>query len=243
MTGAAFDILAARYDAVWSDTAIGRAQREAVWRAADGIFHHGDRILDLGCGTGVDAVHWMSRGVDVQAIDASQEMVRQACGRGVNATRLPIEQLSEVQGPFDGAFSNFGALNCVDDLGVVGMSLSRLIWPGGTLAVCLMSRACAWEMAYYLVRGRVGKAFRRLQPSRASIGVTVHYPSIGELKRAFAPHFKLVRWTGIGLFVPPSYVTISGSAVDRLAAIDRALASIPVLRAMADHRLLVFQRL
>ena len=63
-------------------TAIGRAQRNLVWRDIDALFHAGERILDIGCGTGEDAAHFAARGVHVYATDASPAMVRVARERG-----------------------------------------------------------------------------------------------------------------------------------------------------------------
>ena len=92
-TAALFERLAERYDELWTDTAIGRAQRDAVWRITDRLFHAGDRILDLGCGTGEDAAHLMARGVSVRAVDASPAMVARAKARGVAAEVLRAEDL------------------------------------------------------------------------------------------------------------------------------------------------------
>src|SRR5262245_24068622 len=110
MTGTAFDALAAQYDAIWTETSIGRCQREAVWRSIDPLFQPGHRILDVGCGTGADAAHLMDRGIDVCGIDASAAMVRIARARGVNALCLAAEELQQISGPFDGVLSNFGVL-------------------------------------------------------------------------------------------------------------------------------------
>jgi SAM-dependent methyltransferase len=242
MTASAFDVLAARYDALWSDTAIGIAQREAVWRRIDAVFRPGQRILDLGCGTGADAVHLMARGMRVQALDASAEMVRIAASRGIDAQWLTIENLSALQGTFDGVLSNFGALNCVADLEGVASDMARLVRPGGRLAICVMGRTCAREIVHYLFR-QPGKAFRRWRPRGApsSLGIQVHYPSLRQLTGIFRGPFRLLGWYGIGLFVPPSYVATSRIA--RLARLDRRLAHLPLVRGLADHRLLVWERL
>ena len=92
--GAAFDRLASRYDELWTSSPNGRVQREAVWRRIDGLFRPGDHILDLGCGIGDDAVHFMSRGVEVLGIDASAEMVRIARSRGVEAISCQLSAVS-----------------------------------------------------------------------------------------------------------------------------------------------------
>ncbi len=269
---AAFDRLAATYDETWTDSPIGRAQRDAVWRRIDPLFRAGDSVLDLGCGTGEDALHLMRRGVRVKGIDASGEMVRIARTKGVDARQLPIERVGELDDTFDGAISNFGALNCsgADPLVCAGPPgpalratlsarsfdrqagqgagrrprglphyLHSLIRSNGYLAICLCGPFCAWETCYYLRRLDIKRAFRRLRPGGviASFGVHVTYPTVRQLRHAFHPHFELRHWYGIGLFVPPSYV-----GKFRGAALDRRFAHWPVLRAMADHRLLVFQR-
>jgi ubiquinone/menaquinone biosynthesis C-methylase UbiE len=226
--GAAFDRLASRYDELWSSSPNGRVQREAVWRRIDGLFQPGDRILDLGCGIGDDAVHFMSRGVEVLGIEASAEMVRIARGRGVEALSC---QLSALSSQFDGAISNFGMLNCVERLEPVADDLARLIRPGGKLAICVIGRFCLRETCRYAARLQFSKAFRRLRPggTLASFGVYVRYPSVRRIERALVRDFRLEQWYGIGLCSPNE-------------TWERRLAHLPFLRALADHRLLIFHR-
>src|SRR5882724_3454272 len=99
-----FDALAADYDAAFTRSAVGTLQRRAVWRHLDAAFAPGDRVLELGCGTGEDAVHLGRRGVKVLATDASQEMV-EAARRKVDAAglaavvevrRLALEELAQL---------------------------------------------------------------------------------------------------------------------------------------------------
>jgi ubiquinone/menaquinone biosynthesis C-methylase UbiE len=241
---AAFDALAERYDELWTHTAVGRLQRQAVWQDIDPLFRRGDSVLDVGCGTGEDALHLMAAGVVVRGIDASPAMVEIARTRGVNASVLPMEELGTLAGPFDAAISNFGALNCVPRLGPVAEALGRLIRPQGRLALCLLGQCCAWEICHHLRRGRAGKAFRRWRSRgcHSSFGAQVYYPSVRRLVTAFRRYFRLDRWCGVGLFVPPSYVALTAPTVARLAFLDRRLAGLPMLRGMADHRLLIFTR-
>ena len=70
----------------------------------------------------------------------------------------------------------------------------------------------------------------------------VHYPTVAEIRAAFAPDFLLYRCTGVGLLVPPSYVKLPAALVHVLAACDRLLTRLPLLRALADHRLLLLVR-
>ena len=238
-----FDRMAASYDAVWTNTPIGRAQRNLVWREIDPLFQAGERILDIGCGTGEDALHFAARGVTVYATDASPAMVQIACERGVYATVCNAEELGRIGRIFDGAISNFGALNCVEDLPAVARSLARLVRPGDGVAICILGRFCAWETLYYAACLQFGKACRRWRGDRAPYReITVHYPTASQIQAAFQKDFKLLRWTGIGMLVPPSYVKLPAAVVRVLAACDRALARLPLLRALADHRLFLLVR-
>jgi SAM-dependent methyltransferase len=252
-SAAVFDRVAARYDALWTTTAIGRAQRNLVWRDMDTLFQPGERILDIGCGTGEDAAHFAARGLTVYATDASPAMVQVAQARGgFTAAVCSAAELAQIGGTFDGAISNFGALNCVENLPAVARSLAGLVRPGGHVAICILGRFCAWETLYYGVRLHFGKAGRRWVGHALACPSTegklkhappmVYYPTVGEIRAAFAPGFELQRWTGIGLCVPPSYVRPPAALVGALAACDRLLARLPLLRAMADHRLFLLVR-
>src|ERR1035441_4635266 len=107
MNSAVFDSLAARYDALWTTTPIGRAQRDLVWRNMDPLFQPGQRILDIGCGAGEDAAHFAVRGVCVYATDASPAMIQVAAARGgFNTEVRSAEELAQIGGQFDGAISN-----------------------------------------------------------------------------------------------------------------------------------------
>ena len=75
---AIFDSVADHYDADFTNTLLGRMLRRRVWSVLGRQFMAGDRVLELACGTGEDAVWLAKRGVRVTAIDGSAEMVRLA---------------------------------------------------------------------------------------------------------------------------------------------------------------------
>jgi SAM-dependent methyltransferase len=185
-----FQQIAQQYAGLWSETSRGRAQREQVWREIDGIFHPDDRVLDLGCGIGDDAVHLMSRGVEVLGIDSAAGMVEIATARGVPARTGMIEELSSLEDAFDGVLSNFGALNCVANLPGLNGALARLVRPRGTLALCVMGRFC-WRSDWRHL-------LQRWQGHARWHGIDVYYRSARSIARAFAPHFDYQRRVSIG---------------------------------------------
>jgi SAM-dependent methyltransferase len=245
LAGAAFDRIAEEYDEIWTRSTIGQLQRSAVWRHVDPLVKAGDRLLDIGCGTGEDALHFMQCGAEVQGIDASLNMVRIARARGVQTRQLAIEAVCELAGTFDGAISNFGALNCVRDLTTVASALGCLIRPGGYLAICVMGACCAWEIIHFLRRGTFQNAFRRWRREnvRSTIGVPVSYRSVNELCEVFRPQFEAIQWYGVGIWVPPSYVHLSEAALRFAGKIDGHISDWPLVRALSDHRLILFERL
>ena len=188
-----FEQIAPRYGVLWSDTERGRAQRQRVWRELDCLFHPGDQVIDLGCGTGDDAVYLASRGVSVLGIDSASEMVKIARKRGVEARHVAIEALelleTEFTGAFDGALSNFGALNCVEDLSRVSEALARLMRPHGKVVLCVMSRFCWSDRRHFLDRW-VGHAVWR--------GIEVYYRTGRSIAKTFAPQFEWHRRVSIG---------------------------------------------
>ena len=71
----AFDRHALTHDERFSSLEATRAIRQEIWRIADGLFPPGSSLLDLGCGTGDDAIHFAQRGIAVTAIDIAPAMM------------------------------------------------------------------------------------------------------------------------------------------------------------------------
>jgi ubiquinone/menaquinone biosynthesis C-methylase UbiE len=258
--GAAFDRLAPVYDDKFTDTLIGRAQRSAVWKVLLETFHPGDNILELNCGTGEDALFLGQHDISVMSCDASQEMITHAEQRlkaqsvplPVVFCHLPTERINEFAPArrFDGVFSNFSGLNCIQDLAPVAASLSHLVKEGDRLLLCLSTRVCLTEVFYYLALGQKKKAFRRLsghtQATIDGVALDVYYPTLKQILSSFGPHFQLRSTTGIGVAVPPSYlepwVRKHPTAFRFLCRLESLLARVPLLRSTGDHVLLCFEK-
>jgi ubiquinone/menaquinone biosynthesis C-methylase UbiE len=188
-----FDTIAPVYDQLWNSP-----QRGHVWSVIDSCFRPGDRVLDLGCGTGDDALHLAERGVDVVGIDAAEKMIDVAVSRGVTARRLGIEDLAVLSERFSGAISNFGALNCIVDLCPVAAQLARLVRPGGIVAICIMGRFAWGETLASVSKWEWGKAARRWSGRAVWRGMDVFYHSSQYVRAAFESEFTFDRRVSIG---------------------------------------------
>jgi len=259
MPAAAFDTLAPDYDAQFTASTLGRILRRAVWSWLDRVFVPGERVLELNCGTGEDAVHLATRGVRVLATDGSPAMLERARSKigdarldqSIDLRRLEIERLDDLTaesvGPLDGAFSNFGGLNCVADLPRAARSLAALLNPGARVVLCLMGPFVPWEWVWFLSQGQARKALRRLGAAGVAWrGATVRYPSLRTVRQAFAPAFGVRRTGGLGVLVPPTYAEAWArrhpQLIARLDRWERRIEGWPLIPWLGDHYLLELVR-
>jgi hypothetical protein len=153
---------------------------------------------------------------------------------------------------FDGAFSNFGVVNCVEDLRAFALALAGRLRPAAKVLLCFMGPCCLWETAWFLAHGSASRATRRLRRDGSTVKFAdgaefrVRYPRIDFLARTFGPEFRLRGIKGIGICVPPSYAGFLAARFPRLMKLaihsDRVVAGCPGIRILADHVLIIFER-
>ncbi len=168
-----FDNFAADYDNRFSDRLPASWLRTAVYTCVEPFVEGGSPVIELGCGTGEDAIWFAEQGCSVWASDASAAMLERARDKieKLNvASRISLQQIdlihwqpSDLPADFQArlVFSNFGALNCVRDLRPVFRTAWECLEDGGHLAVSLMGRFCLSESVFFGVRGQFAKASRR----------------------------------------------------------------------------------
>ena len=257
----AFDAIAMDFDLRFNPWQSVAAQRRAVRSALLRAFPQHGHILEIGGGTGEDALYLAEQGFDVFLTDASPAMVsvaqnkllrhggRAAVASGEEMETFARSFLSSGGRMFDGAFSNFAPLNCVADLKSTAHGLAHLLKPGAPLLLVVFGTLCPGEMVAEVLRGRPRQALRRLKrggaPARlAKREFQIFYHRRKELVRAFAPWFTLEERLGIGVTVPPSaaepWISNHTRLLDVMEALDRKLAR--PLAVFGDHILYQFRR-
>ena len=131
-----FDDIVERYDVINGVLSLGldRVWRRAAARAVGPL--HGDRVLDLGCGTGRLGMLLADRR-SVTGVDLSHQMLLRA--RAAGGDRLALVQGSAFalpfrQATFSAAVSGF-VLRNLDDLTAAFHELARVLRPGGRVAM------------------------------------------------------------------------------------------------------------
>jgi SAM-dependent methyltransferase len=260
-TRTAFDSVAADYDGPRGNNDLIQDMRSEMWRWLDATFSPASRLIDLGCGTGLDAARMGKLGHHVTATDWAPLMVQRTRDRAeregltqrVETFEVGGHELHRLDAPgsYDGVYSNLGPLNCVPDLSAVSRECARLLKPSGKLVFTVIGRVCPWEMAHYLGRGRWRRAAVRFARNTVPVGMNKHtiwtrYYTPREFFRAFEDRFTLEHYRGMCVFAPPPYLTSVRDKYPRVHArlwrLDRLAAGWPLVRAAGDHFLIIMKR-
>ncbi len=231
--------------------------RQRIYNHVDALIKPNSKILELNAGTGIDAIRFAKQGHTVHATDISGGMIKRlnekvsalSLSDKITVQQISYEQLDKVAGKFDYIFSNFGGLNCIDDLRKVTQHLPQLLNQNALVALVVMPRIAPWEWAWML-KGKFKDAFRRFEKNgvRASIdGETflTYYHSFHSIEKSFVPQFQMIKSEGLGVFSPPpsasNFVKRYGRVSDFLNRMDRSVSGIFPFNRWGDHVITTFR--
>lgn len=213
--------------------------REFLWQRYLDLFAPGKHVLDIGCGTGTDALFLARQGRRVTGIDISPGMIDQFQEKIEEAgltNRVSGRELSHVElhvllpERFDGILSAFAGLNTVPDLRSFAANAAQLLRPGGPLIVHMLNRFSLYEWSLLMLDGRLRDArnLRHNTGRNITIGgkpIRHHlFTPKPTYKHFFKPYFDLNAAYGLGITRPPrnmEWVMPASSA--RLTALEKRL--------------------
>jgi SAM-dependent methyltransferase len=265
----AFDTLAPSYDKEFTHTPIGQILRSRVHSRLLSHFKAGDKLLEIGCGTGEDALFLAEQGIKLTATDASEKMLSVTRAKTSHLSNITVAQLDLANLPslqaqrsgeglgvrfraaeggegFHGAFSNFGALNCLNDWKPLAAWLAEHVQKGGIVGLGIMSPYCLWEFAWHALHWKWDIALRRLRGSEFE-GISITYPTVQHITNDFSPYFRRVHLMPLGLFLPTSalfdVVQKRPKLMKTLVNLENRFGNVSPLAMLADHYLIEFERL
>jgi len=220
----------------WSRELIKRAQ---IWK--------GDKVLDVGTGTGIVACRIASSGATVTAVDADPALLSRASARAMEE-RVPVrwvvappEQLPGRVPEFDLVTFQQG-LQFVPDRAAVAKELRRVILPGGRALVacwCGLDRQPAMQLLDAIAVRHLGTGFG----ATFSLGDEAPLKTLLEQAKFFAVFIDTVT-RAVKLPGPERFVRVMlGSVVAEPdpAALDAAVAEgVTALATFVDGEQLVF---
>jgi len=241
-------IIARAYDslAAGSDRQLAQDEwmRRLLWRRFDRLFSAGDRVIDAGCGTGIDALHLAGRRVQVTAVDASPGML--ACLRAKAAGRFGDAALTTVvgemnavlatlSGTFDGIVSSFAALNMVALDEFAGLA-ARLVKPGGHVVCHMLAPGYHGHRLALLLTSAGRLKTGQPRPVQVRFGdQRIDHSNLDPrdvYDRFFAASFERAACHHVGLLVSPAIERrASGWLLDLLGVGEGLLGGVPPLLA------------
>jgi SAM-dependent methyltransferase len=260
-TQRAFNSVADEYDGPLGNNPLVQKLRARTLATVMSSVASGSSLLDLGCGTGLDATYLARHGYRVTAIDWAPGMVRRSrervaaegLDRSVTVHHLGIHELDRLPAAtFDAAYSNLGSLNCVPDLQAAALSISARLHMNGILVALVLGRFSPWEIVLFGLKGRWSRASARWSADTVPVPlngfrVWTRYYRPSEFSSAFtAAGFRVISLRALGLVTPPPYqfafAERHGRVVDVLQALEDRVATLPGLRQWGDHFLVTLRR-
>lgn len=208
---ALFDQSAVTYDQ-WIETPLGsfayKRERELLFQVANP--QPKDKILEIGCGTGLLTKTFVEIGSDVTGIDISSEMVKIALSKPELQTATirqgDIKSIPFEDQTFDLVIGN-AVLEYVDDPQRALHETMRVVKQGGRLVVGCLNKTSPWVQYFkHKAKADPGSVFRHAR-----------FLSVSYLEKVLQKRADQIAY---GLYVPPDY---KGN-VDEITQLENELA-------------------
>lgn len=264
---AAFDDAAPRWDRMIQDSTLLRQIRAENLERLEQVFPPGAWVLDIGCGTGEEALHLASRGCKVWGIDVSPQMIaiaqQKALTRGLSEQArfqvLPAGQvgrlLDEIPAErLTGAWSSLGAINLEPDLTGVREGLGRLLKPSGRLVLQAFNVRSSFEKLFGISHFKPALSSRRsgkaagleLVSGPLAEAASTHFWAPQALADAFKPHFSVDKALACHPFGPSLHFHARydrhGALYTQLQRLSSPLVSSPSVVQGSDLYVLMMMR-
>jgi SAM-dependent methyltransferase len=222
-----------------------------------------DVALEVGCGTGAEAMVVSRHVAGVVATDISPAMIslvrkkaalKSARGR-VSAVTLGAAEISGTARLLPGgrtrlAYSFNGALNCEPSIDRFPSELAKVMEDGGYFVCSVRNTLCLSEAIAHGVFLQFGRmAPRKKQPIMVSVGgldIPSTYYSPRRFASFFRPQFRVVKTIGLPAILPPAYLSDFYFRARRVLSFaeraETALAGSFPLNRFGDQTLFVFQK-
>ncbi len=259
----AFDSASEEYDYTISHNYINSWIRKRSVNELLRIANARDVLLEIGCGTGSEAIQISKQVRGIVATDISQKML-DVLKRKVKAKRLDhkiiaakaraseVSTVKEVlpEGSVRVAYSFNGALNCEPDIHKVPGELSKVVQEDGYFLCSIRNTLCLPEaLSHSLVLQFDKTATRKEQPMMVSVGgmdIPSCYYSPSRFANIFRPYFQVRKMIGLPAFLPPAYLSDyylrTGKARLIPEKLERILGDRFPFNRLGDQTLFVFQK-
>ena len=193
---------------------VDQYMRSCVYRHVEDFLSPRSSILELNCGSGIDACYFASQGHQVLATDLAKssatyvnQKIEKSQLRNLTFQRLDFEDINRLKPKkFDYIFSNFGGFNCVPNPEQTFSKFKEVLKPNAVVSLCILGPYYPWEWLYAL-KGDFKLAFRRLNNEGTIANVEggkvrTYYYSPKDIERKMGDDFQLLKVDSLGFAFP-----------------------------------------
>ena len=255
-----FDSIASDYDRHIFGNLVNSLLRERSVTLLKKEFARNSTLLEIGCGTGTETLELLREGHEIVAVDISQKMLdivkekarKNGLASNLRLEKLNAENISSLVGGyglhfFDGIYSTYGAMNCVQDISVISVGAHDLLSLNGKLILGIYNRLCAAEILGYMMKlkllNAVSRFKRRSLEGESRFCIDIYSYTLGEILSSFANRFRLTHVEGVPVIIPPSnfvgYVEKFRRKFDLIKKMDAWLGTRWPFYGLGDHFLTV----
>jgi ubiquinone/menaquinone biosynthesis C-methylase UbiE len=255
-----FDNASITYDKDEAGNFIMVMMRALSLQVLRATFRPGQRILEIGCGTGAEAIELAKASITVVATDISSQMISRVRERAraqnlvdkIQVHQMAAHDISKLQteyGPnsFDGAYSSFGALNCELNLGRFASSLARLLKARSRFVCSVINKICLFDLvlnALLLKRNPRFDKYPTLNIGNRLLVAKFYAP--GEFAKMLRPFFIVEGTRGLPAILPPphfdKHVVLLRAAMKNLLPLEWWLGGVFPFSQLGDHFLTTLRK-
>jgi ubiquinone/menaquinone biosynthesis C-methylase UbiE len=198
-----FSKISNQYESLEKTSSLINWMRKRVQNHLERQLKPNSKILEINCGSGIDAVYLAKKGHQIFATDIADGMINHVNDKikiynlqqNLSCKKLSYLDLNILNTKkFDHIFSNFGGLNCSNknELNQVFNSFNNLLLPNGKITLVIMPKICIWEFLRIFKFDRT--AFRRLNKNGVIANiegekVRTFYHSANQIKQMLSNNF------------------------------------------------------
>ena len=252
-----FSSIYEEYEHLSKSNFIDIARRNLIRKEVELFLKPTRKILEINSGSGIDAVYFAQKGHPVLATDIATGAETHILKKiellkldNLKFQKCSFTDLNTIKNQkFDYIFSNYGGLNCTDNLQLVFEQFEELLNPNGYVTLVIMPPYYPIEMLTFLKGNK--KAFRRWNKKGTVANVeneavqTFCYTP-NQVKKAFSAKFRHVKTTNIGTFCPSSHyqsLVKYENTISKLMQFDEWINKLScMIKGVGDYYIITFQK-
>ncbi len=257
-----WDSLADAYDERFNHPYINQYMRKISQECLIKYFNKSSHLLEIGCGTGDEAIFFARKNKKVTAIDISPKMIeiakskamKENVEKNIDFYAIPVEKLKSIPNiKYNGIYSSFGTLNLVSNLTTLAKTLENVMSPSSYFIASVMNKYCLFEIFYFLVHGKLKQAFRRISKDSVPVrlnpklpSLNCHYYSPTYFYYHFKKYFSLVEVCALPFLIQAPYIDTVQKFVRnilyKMLFLDKKLSKIFPFNRFGDHFIIVMKK-